>query len=335
MLDIESLYTKLQNLKLLLERKISIFSLQVLLIVAYLFRIIKKLNLSINIFSSIENNSLFILNTTILLILADIILSVLWIFFRRTPKFKHDEIGVVFAIRTDNEQIREKIKKDFINTVYKIIKSVDVKITLAILSEYHSEKINNNPKLLPKYHLKTRSYFIMHGIARIRKHKSKDHYCIELDQSVTHRPLPDEIRNNIIRDMFTVFPRSTLVPMDDEYNGFRFNTELFSYGAIYILGLSCLYSGKPDIAYKLHSRILNKKLETNIAVIQRGFNRIQNSTKNLVFKELDHFARREYYELKNITEMGKYINLAKKLKIIDYNFLLLEAIYLFLIKKFI
>ena len=173
----------------------------------------------------------------------------------------------------------------------------------------------------------------MHGIARIRKHKSKDHYCIELDQSITHRPLPGEIRNNIIRDMFTVFPRSTLVPMDDEYNGFRFNTELFSYGAIYILGLSCLYSGKPDIAYKLHSRILNKKLETNIAVIQRGFNRIQNSTKNLVFKELDHFARREYYELKNITEMGKYINLAKKLKIIDYNFLLLEAIYLFLIKN--
>jgi len=326
-IDIASAHTKLLNLKLLLERKISVLSLQIVVFVLYLCCILAGVDLGKRVADIVVEKHIFIRNVTVLFLAIDAVLVMAWVLFRRMPRAKNAEIGILFAIRTDNEILREKVKKDFVDAIRSQIRGFGIRIAAEVLSEYHTEKIIDHPDLLPKYHYRTGYKLIIHGNARARMHNGKEHYHIELDESIYHGRITDKLRRGLLRDMLAVFPRATLLPADNEFVGFKISSDLFSYGAMYILGLSCLYCGDVDAAYAFHSRLLSVNIESNVELIQQGYKRIRQNAKLMAFRELDFFARREYFEHHDLEKMGQFIDLAAQYRIEDYSFLLLAAIY--------
>jgi len=324
------IYEILRKIKLIFERKISISSVFLVLFVAWSIRIYSSIeDFNKPLGEIIKSNKHQILNNTIIFLLLAVIFVLIWLAIRRIPKFKQIEIGVLFAIRTDNENVREKIKKDFFTEIERNIKGVDNKINVLILSEYHSEKIDNNKMLIKKYHETSNAKFILYGIARNRIQNGKEHYVIEFNESVSHKRITEENHRNLVRDMFSVFPRKSMISHDEELTGFSLNSLLFTYGSLYILGLACIYNGYVETAYKLHKKCNNMNVEVKDEAVNNNFIRIKNNNKQLIMNELHHMALKEYAGECNWSKIGEKVKEAEKICSLSYDMCALSSIYYF------
>ncbi len=323
-------YDTLRRMKLLLERKISITGVQFLLFISWIIKLYGSIDdYNIPALEVLSTNKNLIINNIIVFCIVDIFLIFIWLYLRRIPKFRKNDIGVLFAIRTDNDKVREKIKKDFFDEIERSIKSVDKKIKVITLSEYHSEKINDNKLLAKKYHDKSKAKFILYGVARNRIQNGKEHYVIEFNESISHKTIPLDRKNNIIQDMYSVFPRNSMISYDQELTGFSLNSLIFSYGSLYILGLACAYNGFIDIAYKLHKKCNQIKIESDTEILKTNFERIQKNNKEFLMAEIHFFAINEYLGECNWEKIGEKVHEAEKLCPLSYDMCTLSAIFYF------
>jgi len=318
------------ELKFILERKVSYLVLQVSVLLFF----------SLNTYSSISDwnkgistifneNTILLQNKLLTYIFVNILLSLFWFILRKKPKFKKNQIGILFSILTENDNIKRKIKTDFFDEIKKQIQQIDKNIKIKILSEYQSRKLQENPSSVTKFQHKCNSKFLLHGHARIRRNNNKDYYSIELNESIIHDLIDKRLSDVILKDMRTVFPQNTLINNDEEYSEFKLSSEIFSYGSIYILGVACFFSRDYHRAFKFFSVLISKEIDISKIKDKDGYARILKNTKEFKVSILHHLAYTAYSTDDDIKLIEHYINLSKADGIVNYDLLLLEGILYF------
>lgn len=321
-----------QKFLFIIEKKISFFALQIfcaIMLIANWYILIPKENWNGNLFLLLSNNSKMLLNVLFVIGIIDALLSSYWFWHRRIPHFNSKDIGVLFSIVTDSESVKNKIKQDFLDKIDADISKANKKIKVKILSEYRALKIINDPNNIKKIHDLSNAKMILFGRVNIRTHKGKDHYSIELIESIVHNPVNTNTQKDIRKDMVSVFPQRSLMDCGDEINGFQINHILFSYASRYILALACFFSNEFDVALELFRNVLPIDISCDNENIKNNYIRIKNNTKDFILILLHIKMMRIYNSNKNWSDIKDLIDQSKHIDKQDYNILLIEAIYYF------
>lgn len=289
--------------------------------------------------------NIVLITTTSLIIIAILFLIefLIWKFLTNIPTINRNNIGVILAIVTENEEIQNRLKNDLIFNLRDILsKKCHKDFQLEILSKYHSKKIfesykNNDKEKLLNYHIKTRSQYLVFGYCDKRMHKGKKHYFIKLDASVCHREIKKEIKQAFSGDMRKVLP-NILFPETEEIAGFQITSNIIGLGARYVIGKASFYSKDFQMAFELHKNLLeeinnykSKLGKKNIDIIDLPIiNNIEELTKKSLKTTALILARINYLYIKNYEEMNRFIEEVQALEPNNYESLLLKSIYFFL-----
>lgn len=261
---------------------------------------------------------------------------ILWYFSTRIKKIKKDNIGIVIAIATDNKLIQERLKNDFTDNVKVVIKSRSYKHFQVInLSNYHSKKIKENPsKNCVKYHNLTNGNFVIFGYCAKRMHEEKEYYYLKIEASVCHSPIPKKISQAFSGDMSKIFPRESLIPIDNEILGFKITAQNIGFTARYIVGRASFFSNDFYTAFNLHSNLINE-LEEDVTKHLNNviLDEIKSLTTNALIIEAIILARINYIYKNDIDKMNYFIEIVQKYRPDNYDAHLLKAIYFFLKNK--
>ena len=214
--------------------------------------------------------------------------TVLWIILKNYfPKKRKDKIGIVIAIRTENEKQKLLIKNDLVEGMKKLLKEnslLDL-FHLIVLQDYKAIKASkiiddyNNKKkefikkkkfkdfnkakenkIFEKLNKKINGHFYIWGTIKKRQ-DIQPKYFINLDALVVHRPIKLIASRKIARDFKAIMPKDISFFENFEVPGFEIASSQIFMAIRYITGIAAFVSRDIFIAFKLHNglqREINK-----------------------------------------------------------------------------
>jgi tetratricopeptide (TPR) repeat protein len=311
------------------EKRSTATIITIIIFIFFALHLDQYINFSGETFNQIVPNWIPIRNTSIFYLSIETIYLIVWNVSRRVPKINKNSFGLVIAIKTDNLKNKTKLKFEFIEQI-KLQLEGQGSIKVIALTEYHTEKIIKNRTITTKYHKKTNCNLIVFGTMEIVTHCGEEHYDLRLDASLRHSPIPIMESRFLSAEMRNALPQDQLIPLQNEFIGFRFSSNLFSVMARYLLGISAYYSSKLEDAYKMHSSIYSETIElakeTNDFPI---YLKIRDTVKRFLFNEAFILSQIAYHIDKDYRAMDIFINIMQEIDPNNYSAHLQRAIYLF------
>lgn len=233
------------------KRKFVLLAISFSILVKYLCFLYSETNFFIDdIFGSLLDNKK-IQYTSLIYLTLWLFSFGIWLYSRRITKTKKGQIGIVFAIETDNRKVKLKVKKDFIECIKNDLKNYG-KFHIIDLSEYYVDRIKGKNKAEAILLNKTNSKLIIYGKVELRKKDCKDCYYLQFNAVLQHKPISKEESKMIGNDMRSVIPVDQFIWCDTEFDGFQFTTKLYSIVSRFFLGISAYVSNDNELALKLH-----------------------------------------------------------------------------------
>ena len=131
-----------------------------------------------------------------------------YLFWRLTTKIerrKKGYISIVIGITCESNDIKNRIKNDFINKFYQCIKNSSMhKFQIIELSDFHSQQVKKKTLF---YHEKIGAHFILYGNASNRMVNDENQYYLTLEASVAHSQIPEDLSNIFSLDMANILYR--------------------------------------------------------------------------------------------------------------------------------
>jgi hypothetical protein len=319
----------LHRLGTFIHRKRAFFTLAIVLGLVFIPIYSLGLNLGGRTFYEMIPNLFYIRNISVLLAVSELCLLVIWIVVRRLPRFARDEVGILVAVKTDDEKLKIRLRDDFVMNLKQEMRLASGRVSVKLLSEYHCEKVyaRQDKPLLQRYHYLSRAKLIVFGLADTRSHMGQESYHLKLEESASHPPIPQTESNKLAAEMFQSFPRETLIATNNEFFGFKLVSGLFGIASKYILGIACIYSRRLELALEFHIALLSVQLgqESTIPNVKR----LLEKTQKLVSEEAVLIAREDAVTQQNLPRMKHYLDIAARYdKGVGYH--LLMAVYQFL-----
>lgn len=285
--------------------------------------------------------NLFILNPLIRLSIY-IFLTLVWVFIWwrirvYLPVNKKGYIGLIIAIRTENNKQKIRLKNDFTRKIKELVKDKGLSDTINIifLNQLHTSKLTScidkgfskDNKRWIKIRNKVKGHFYIYGDIKERK-DVEEKYFLNLEAFVLHPPLQNQNHSRIKLDFMSIWAKKISFLEKLEFKGFEFSAELVFLAVLYITGLAALFSGDYFLAYELHK---NLKTEFNkITPLPPNLVKIKKQLSVLLAEECFLIARYKYdidADLKSAeTYLTKSLNYTNK----NYGGFLLKAIIEFL-----
>jgi len=284
--------------------------------------------------------------------------AVIWMFLRNYfTRNKKNKIGIVIAIKTENNRQKLLIKNDFAEGVKQLLKEhnlwslfntivlQDYKANKAfgILKEYSeikdeyikSDKYKEFPstkenKLYEKFNKKIHGHFYVWGTIKLRQDVQPT-YFIRLDALVVHRPIHIKASTKISRDFISVFPKMISFREKFEVRGFETASQHISVAIRYMTGIAAFVSGDVFVAYRLHKGLQNEidKKKYPPSNVEEILNRL----KDFLHLELVLLAKYYYEKEKNLNKFKEMLAEAEKLNDKDYRVLVLNSLKAFVIDR--
>jgi tetratricopeptide (TPR) repeat protein len=273
-------------------------------------------------------------NNWVFFVILSLGLFFLWSKIRNIPKLDANKVGILIGISTENEEEEKKLKDNFIDNVRDQISSYGY-FKLIVLRNYHTNKIlSERDRFSKEYLRKTGCVLIVFGKCINSMVDGKKHYILKLDATAKHKRIPIDRSKSFAIEMRKVLPSKTLIPFDNEFIGFEVASHIVEYAAIYIVGVASFYSDNLLIALNTHKNLFNRlnKLEGELeSEGKKNFliSQLKDLTKKILHEEAVRLVK-YYYELKNLIEMEKYINLIEEVNVDDYETHLLKSIFYFI-----
>lgn len=259
-------------------------------------------------------------------------LPVLWFFYWLYNRFwisKNDKnhIGLVICINADTDDAEQILKRDFIASVKKQIVSENVgEVFNIIIVKNHLASKYNDHKSIYKLHNKVRGNIYIFGDTKKRNNGGKEQYFLSLDGMVLHRPVPQQVSQELSKDFLATLPKGINFNDEFAFAGFQVSADIVVKSVKYIVGSAAYISGNPTLAISLHTNLKNQI----IASVQKlpGDNFILSKIDSLLSNE--YAIMSAYYFGKQDVENTK-INLAEALKLNSncYRALIVESIVAF------
>lgn len=187
-------------------------------------------------------------------------LLALWIgywFFNRfwIPKNDKKHTGLVICIYADSEEAELSLKRDFITSVKKQIVDEQIgKIFNIVIIKNHLASKYNNFKSIYKLHNKVKGHIYIFGETKKRKN-GQDQYFLSLDGMVLHRPVPQQVSQELSKDFLATLPKGINFKDEFAFAGFQISADIVVKCVKYIVGLAAFISGNPLLSIKLHANL--------------------------------------------------------------------------------
>ena len=267
-----------------------------------------------------------------------IIISTIWFFSRRVPKAPKGRVGFAVAISTDTKEQRERLAKDFIDTLQDILSKGNLKYHFFFVEfpEYYALRIKTKEDATKYLHI-SKCHFMIYGRARIRKIQDKDHHVLNLEGIVAHKPVPQEVSKRFSEEFAELFPQKLLVSSENDLLSFEFTSEWVNLVAKYIIGIASLLSGDVDYSQSLFEDLQQKikNQMTNLPAITKIRQRLPVRLSDVYFAKA-RLAYGEWRQTKGLDEMSRVKQYLDKLKVVDpgnYGGHLLRAIWHFVTNR--
>lgn len=314
------------------KKRTIIAAIELLFFFQYVYCVFFKcINLS-NCGIEIIYNISYLKNISILYIVLSFVVFFIWFFSVRIKKINKKNIGIVFAIETENLKQKKRLSSSFYDQVVNIIReSTDREIEILQLDEYYSRRLRKDKNFSKKLINKIRANIILYGRLEERRNNAKDLYSIDFNAIVRHKALPQELSQIISQEMCYVLPKNINFEIDNEFSSFTITSEIIGESIKFILGLSFAYSRLYDEAYKMHKDCL----DISFSKIKSGKNnllsqRMYQLSLSYAISELKQLAQISRIEGR-LSESIEYINRALILNPEDYGALLEKSICCFLV----
>jgi len=211
------------------------------------------------------NDSTSLLTRFGLLLFFILIWIVFWLIYKfKLPRNKKNRIGLILAIYTENETEKMRFKRDFVQKLRDDFESEgNLKyINIILLKNHLAKKLiesDDKKKHLDNIDKKINAHFYVFGDIRKRTDgDAGEKYFLHFNGSVRHKPIPQQLSNNISRDFRQVLPEVISFQEKDSFRGFEASAKIVHMAAKFIMGIAAFVSENPPLAYKLHQDLLKE-----------------------------------------------------------------------------
>ena len=187
------------------------------------------------------------------------LLAALWGYSRKLPKTKRDKVGFVVSMSCDNETEAKKIRADFVLTLQRLIKGGRSGGTFQFIEipRFHADKcvdIEDAHALKAK----TKAHFVLYGRVRTRPLAQGEHYFVELDGLVAHKPIAAGVSQTLAQEFAELFPKQLIFRKENDVFAFQFASDWTEAVAKYVIGVAAAISGDLEYAEKLYRDTLDR-----------------------------------------------------------------------------
>jgi tetratricopeptide (TPR) repeat protein len=261
---------------------------------------------------------------------------IIWLYTNRLPKTRKGKLGFVISISTGGDETeRKKIREDFIITLHELLKggAAGESFQLIEIPEHIADKIVDleNARTLRR---KCRANFLIYGRVRLRYLDGKQIHFLHLEGLVSHIPMSADVSAELSKEFKELFPRRLQITIENDIISFTFTSEWINCVSRYIIGITAACSGYLDYSEKLHNDVarLLKTADHSFPIYAILKQRIPIRLGEINFVR----ANRAYEQWirsrdpEKIIEMGNHLEEIPSPYSVDYNFLNLKAIFVFL-----
>ena len=271
------------------------------------------------------------------LIVAVVMTAIFWR-YQQPPTVKKGHVGIITAIKSEDEKTKGRISKDFVATCKKLLEEsrANQPFQLIELNDYFSEMATDNTSA-DALRMRCRGAFLLFGDTVQRQERGKKLYVLRLQGLVCHAPISANNQSILAQEMFAVLPLKKSILEENELSGFEITTIQLAEATKYIIATSALLSHDFELAIALLEELqqAKKRLKKNVNVkalkklIELIPRRLADAYR---FASLVHFSRWEASRDEN--ELINSINWRVK-----YNLLVpadnLELLLIRAIEKFV
>lgn len=211
----------------------------------------------------------------------------------RVPKNKKDKVGIIVALKTEDEKDKRKLEIELISELNRYLSDSgeDKKFNVYSFPENLSNEINNQndaKELL----IRSRGHLILYGSVVQRKFNSEDNYVFKLHGIIRHKPIQKIIQQQFAAEFTQLLPSKIKFLIKDEGIYFELTKDWIGFVIKYIVGIAAFISGDIRLADKLYHELIN-----DLKSVKKGVPVIQIINERLPFRilEVSHIYLSSHY----------------------------------------
>ena len=295
------------------------------LILGYRICVILKEN-GIDVFHDIT----YFVVVIVLFLIISFGIFIVWYFTNKIHKIPKGNIGILFAIESENEKEKQRLISDFKDQVKSIVQVCTTKkVECVFANEEQTKKMIKKDEFRVKC-LENENYtIILCGKIKMRKDEGKNKYVVEITKgTVAHKFIPLFFSNLISQEAHNIIPDERVIDEDNELSGFKFFSQYVGLSIKFIIGVAYMYSEMYKEAYSMHSNCLNESGK----ISDKKVRYIKEKSKKYAAMEAAYWASRCIKE-ENIQEGDYWVDTALKLEPKNYYFLMTKSVSYFLLGR--
>lgn len=207
------------------------------------------------------------------LIISIVITAIFWR-YQQPPKVKKGHVGIIIAIKSEDDKTKGRISKDFLATCKKLLgeSRAQQPFQLIELNESFSELAIDN---ISANHLRLRcvGHLLIFGDTAQRKERGKNFYVLRLQGIVCHIPISATDQSALAQEMDAVLPLKNTILEDNELSGFEITSVQLTEATKYVIATAALLSHDFIFAISLleeiQKSIVKLKINSNVKAIRK------------------------------------------------------------------
>ena len=198
------------------------------------------------------------------------------IFWRcqQPPKVKKGHVGIIIAVKSEDEKTKGRISKDFVATCKKLLEEsrAPQPFQLIELNEYFSEQATDNVSA-NQLRLRCDGHLLIFGDTVQRRERGKNFYVLRLQGLVCHTPISVNDQSALAQEMDSVLPLKNTILEENELSGFEITSVQLAEATKYVIATAALLSRDCNFAISLLEEIQKNKeklkINSNVKAIRK------------------------------------------------------------------
>lgn len=194
--------------------------------------------------------------------------------YQQPPRVKNGYVGIIVAVKSEDEKIRGRISKDFVATCRKMLEETHTNqpFQLIELNDYFSELVTDHVSA-NQLRIRCNGHLLIYGDAVQRQERGKKLFVLRLQGIVSHVPIGVDEQALLAQEMVAVLPLKKAILEENELSGFEVTSIQLAEATKYIIATAALLSNDYVFAIvlleELQQKRENLKRNANVKAIKK------------------------------------------------------------------
>ncbi len=169
-------------------------------------------------------------------------------------------IGIIIAIKSEDEKTKARISKDFVETCKNILDEsrVNQPFQLIELNDYFAKLATDNVSA-NQLRIRCKGHLLIFGDTVQRQEKRKEFYVLRLRGLVSHIPANPNTQSILAYEMDAVLPLKKSILKENELSGFEVTSIQLAEATKYVIATAALISHDFELAIDLLEELQQTK----------------------------------------------------------------------------